>query len=147
MICGKIKDIKGQSMEQKRIIAVAGIIEGADGKILCTQRDKSKNDEVSFKWEFPGGKMEYGETAKQTIARELKEELDIVVKVEDLFYTVEFDYPNFHLSMPVYKCKMLSKNYKLNVHKSAMWLEKSKILSLDWAPADLLIAKQIQKQG
>ena len=113
------------------------------GEILCTKRDAGKYDYISYKWEFPGGKMEQGENEKQTLARELKEELEINVDIFDKYYQVEHDYPDFHLSMAVYTCKMLSNQIKMNVHKDIKWVNPQDLLSLDWAGADLPVAKKI----
>ena len=130
-------------MEKKLVTTVAGIIENQKGEILCTLRDQGKYDYVSFVWEFPGGKIEEGETKRQTLARELSEELDINVNIGNFYYQVEHDYPDFHLSMAVYACKMLSNQIKMNVHKDIKWVNPQDLLSLDWAGADLPVAKKI----
>jgi 8-oxo-dGTP diphosphatase len=127
----------------KQIKTVAGVILNEEGKVLCTLRDQGKYDYVSFKWEFPGGKTEEGETAIQTLTRELMEELEIKVDVKDFFYQVEHDYPDFHLSMTVFLCKLQSKEMKMNVHKGIKWLETKDILNLDWAQADVPVAQAI----
>lgn len=127
----------------KQITTVAGVILNEENKILCTLRDQGKYDYVSFKWEFPGGKTEEGETKIQTLKRELMEELEIEVDVKDFFYQVEHDYPDFHLSMAVYLCKLTSKEMKMNVHKGLKWLDKKDIMSLDWAQADVPVAQAI----
>ena len=85
-------------MDKKLITTVAGVITNEKGEILCTLRDQGKYDYVSYKWEFPGGKVELGETQHQTLERELREELSIIVNIKDFFYQVEYDYPDFHLS-------------------------------------------------
>ena len=130
----------------KQIKTVAGVILNTKNEVLCTLRDKGKFDYVSYKWEFPGGKMEEGETSTQTLARELMEELDIKVDIGELFYQVEHDYPDFHLSMKVYLCKFDSKNLSLNVHKDTKWLDPKDILTLDWAAADVPVAKKIYQK-
>ena len=127
----------------KQITTVAGVIKNQKGEILCTLRDKGKYDYVSYKWEFPGGKTEPGENAHQTLTRELQEELEIEVKRGELFYQVEHDYPDFHLSMTLFECELLSQELKINVHKGIKWLNPKDIMSLDWAEADLPVAQAI----
>ena len=127
----------------KQIKTVAGVILNEKGEILCTLRDQGKYDYVSFKWEFPGGKTEEGETEVETLTRELMEELEIKVDVKEFFYQVEHDYPDFHLSMAVYRCNLITKDMKMNVHKGLKWLNTKDIMSLDWAAADIPVAKEI----
>ena len=127
----------------KQVKTVAGVIINNNGEVLCTLRDQGKYDYVSFKWEFPGGKIEEGETNHQTLSRELREELDINVEIGDFFYQVEHDYPDFHLSMAVYVCKLIDAELKLNVHKGIKWLKPADIMSLDWAAADVPVAEKI----
>ena len=115
----------------KQITTVAGVIKNQKGEILCTLRDQGKYDYVSFKWEFPGGKIEEGETKEQALTRELREELEIEVKIENFFYQVEHDYPDFHLSMTVFECELISKEMKMNVHKGLKWLAPQDMLQLD----------------
>lgn len=131
----------------KIVKTVAGVIKNERGQILCTLRDQGKYDYVSFKWEFPGGKIEEGETNEQTLARELHEELEIDVKIGDFFYQVEHDYPDFHLSMAVYECDLISKEMKMNVHKGIKWLYPEDIITLDWAQADIPVAELIFKNN
>ena len=130
----------------KQIRTVAGVIRNEKGEILCTLRDQGKYDYVSFKWEFPGGKIEEGETNEQTLVRELHEELDIDVKINRFIYQVEHDYPDFHLSMAVYGCELVSKQIKMNVHKGIKWLKPENLMELDWAAADLPVAKMVSKK-
>lgn len=125
----------------KQITTVAGVIKNSKGQILCTLRDQGKYDYVSFKWEFPGGKIEEGETREDALIRELHEELEIDVKIEKFLYQVEHDYPDFHLSMAVFECQLLSKNMKVNVHKGIKWLAPKDMMTLDWAEADIPVAK------
>ena len=127
----------------KQITTVAGVIKNEKGEILCTLRDQGKYDYVSFKWEFPGGKVEEGETQQETLTRELHEELEIDVKIGDFFYQVEHDYPDFHLSMAVYECELISKEMKINVHKGIKWLKPEEMMTLDWAAADIPVAEKI----
>ena len=135
-------------MEQKKIITiVAGVIENQKGEILCTLRDQGKYDYVSFKWEFPGGKVEIGETPHQTLSRELMEELGIKVQIGDFFHQVEYDYPDFHLSMKLYRCKLISHEMHMYVHKGIKWLKPEELLTLDWAPADVEVAQKIHAEA
>lgn len=127
----------------KLVRTVAGVIRNENGEVLCTLRDKGKYDYVSFKWEFPGGKIEEGETLEQTLTRELHEELEIDVEIGKFFYQVEHDYPDFHLSMAVFDCKLISKELKMNVHKDIKWLRPADMMSLNWAEADIPVAKLI----
>ena len=127
----------------KQVTTVAGVIENENGEILCTLRDLGKYEYVSYKWEFPGGKIEEGETKIETLARELMEELKIKVEIGDFYYQVEHDYPDFHLSMTLYKCKFLDQELKLMVHKDYKWLKPQDIMSLEWAKADLPVAQKI----
>ena len=127
----------------KLITTVAGVIKNENGEILCTLRDQGKYDYVSFKWEFPGGKAEEGETKEETLTRELHEELEIDVEIENFFYQVEHDYPDFHLSLAVFECKLISKEMKMNVHKGIKWLKPEDMMTLDWAAADIPVAQKI----
>jgi 8-oxo-dGTP diphosphatase len=135
--------LKKEGIIMKQINTVGGLIVNKEGKILCTERGESKYDYISFKWEFPGGKVEEGETDEETLRRELMEELEIEVDVIKPFYQVEHTYPDFHLSMPVYLCKLKSKDMKLMVHKSIKWLKPNEMMSLDWAAADIPVAQVV----
>lgn len=127
----------------KQVKTVAGVIRNEKGEVLCTLRDQGKYDYVSFKWEFPGGKIEEGETLEETLTRELHEELEIDVEIGDFLYQVEHDYPDFHLSMAVFECKLISKEIKMNVHKGIKWLSPKDMMQLDWAEADIPVAKLV----
>lgn len=131
----------------KQIKTVAGVIRNEKGQVLCTLRDQGKYDYVSFKWEFPGGKIEEGETLKETLTRELHEELEIDVEIGDFLYQVEHDYPDFHLSMAVFDCKLISKEMKMNVHKGIKWLNPKDMMQLDWAEADIPVAKLVAEEN
>lgn len=122
----------------KKIEVVAAIVQDGE-KIFATQRGYG---EFKDGWEFPGGKIEPGESKETALARELKEELDMEVEIGELFETVEYDYPSFHLTMYCFLCKLKQKDYVLKEHEAAKWLLRSELNSVDWLPADLgLIAK------
>lgn len=117
----------------KTINVVAAIII-KDNKIFATQRGYG---EFKDGWEFPGGKVEQGEAPENAIVREIKEELDTVIEVKEYFDTVEYDYPNFHLSMKCYICTVVSGKLELLEHEAAKWLDKDSLDSVAWLPADL----------
>ena len=125
----------------KTIKVVAGIIK-KDGKIFATQRS---HGEFKDGWEFPGGKVEPGETSQQALIRELKEELDVIVSVDDFLCTVNYDYPSFHLSMHCFFCTIKSGELTLIEHKAAKWLSKSELHSVNWLPADTSVIDAIIK--
>lgn len=130
----------------KNIRVVSAII-CKDNKIFATQRGYG---EFKDRWEFPGGKIEENESNENALKREIKEELDIDIKVEKLLDTVEYDYPNFHLTMYCYICKLVDKEPVLLEHESACWVDNKNIKNLNWLPADLEIIDkiiQLQKRG
>lgn len=96
-------------------------------------------------WEFPGGKLEPGETPEQCIVREIREELATEVKAEKILGVVDYDYPDFHLTMHCILCTIVSGNLQLLEHDSAKWLNKEILRSVEWLPADLLILPEIEK--
>lgn len=126
----------------KKIEVVAAILCFED-KILCVQRAESKLPYISKKFEFPGGKIEQGESQKEALKRELIEELNITPSIENLFLTVIHKYPDFELTMHSYICKTNKKNIKLNEHISSIWLSKHNLVQLDWAAADIPIVKKL----
>lgn len=126
----------------KHIEVVAGIIKYND-KILCMQRDKGKFDYISYKWEFPGGKIEEGETKEEALQRELREEMEMEVDVESHFLDVYHEYPDFTMNMYAFVCKAHSDKFVMNVHHDFKWLDVSEMESLDWAPADVPIVNKI----
>jgi 8-oxo-dGTP diphosphatase len=125
----------------KTVNVVAAIII-KDKKIFATQRGYG---EFKDGWEFPGGKVEKGETPENAIVREIKEELDTEIKVNEYFDTVEYDYPNFHLSMKCYICSVLSGKLELLEHEAARWLDSDSLLSVDWLPADLGLVEKLKQ--
>ena len=96
-------------------------------------------------WEIPGGKLESGETPEQCIVREIKEELDTEIKVERVLGVVDYDYPNFHLTMYCILCTIVSGKLELLEHEAARWLTKENLRSVDWLPADQLILDKIEE--
>ena len=125
----------------KTVRVVAAIIIEND-KVFATQRGYG---EFKDGWEFPGGKIEPGETPEEAIVREIKEELDTEVEVIELLDTVEYDYPNFHLSMGCFICKIKSGDLVLKEHEAAKWLTKETLGSLEWLPADMGLVGEIEK--
>ena len=116
----------------KTIEVVAAIII-KDGKVFATQRGYG---EWKGWWEFPGGKIEAGERPKEALVREIQEELDAEIEVGDLLETVEWDYPDFHLTMHCFVCTLLSESMHLNEHESAAWLAPDTLNTVKWLPAD-----------
>ena len=125
----------------KQIEVVAAIICKGD-KVFATQRGYG---EWKDWWEFPGGKMEAGETAEEALVREISEELSAEICVERLVYTVEHDYPTFHLTMHCYLCRLTSEALHLNEHEAAKWLTKDELDSVKWLPADVKVVEAIGK--
>ena len=123
----------------KQIEVVAAIIRKGD-KIFATQRGYG-----NFKdwWEFPGGKMEAGETPENALKREIREELSTEINVDDFLCTVEYDYPQFHLTMHCYICSLQTEALHLNEHEAAKWLSNDELDSVKWLPADLQIIDAI----
>ena len=125
----------------KTIKVVAAIIKEGN-KILATQRGYG---EFQGGWEFPGGKIELGETKEEALIREIREELDTEIVVEELFDTVEYDYPNFHLSMDCFLCSIRKGNFVLKEHQEARWLTKETLDSVEWLPADQGLIEKLKE--
>jgi len=132
--------VRGQNA-MKTIRVVAAVIRDAD-RIFATQRGYG-----NFKggWEFPGGKIEDGETPQEAIVREIKEELEIEIEVGELIDTIEYDYPTFHLSMDCFWAEIVSGDMVLKEHEAAKWLTKETLDSVEWLPADIALIEQIKK--
>lgn len=129
----------------KTIKVVAAVIRGTGkhaGKIFATQRGYG---EFKDGWEFPGGKLEVGETPQQALQREIKEELNTEIQVENYLITVEYDYPNFHLSMQCFFCSVISGELELLEHEASRWLSKEELDDVDWLPADVEVVEEIRK--
>ena len=117
----------------KRIEVVAAIIHDADGRIFATQRGYG---EFKDYWEFPGGKMEPGESPEEALKREIWEEPETRIVVEGLVTTIEYDYPTFHLTMHCFWCHVESGSLTLKEHEAARWLQAHELDSVNWLPAD-----------
>ena len=126
----------------KTIEVVAAIIRKED-KIFATQRGYG---EWKDWWEFPGGKMEPGETPEEALVREIKEELSTEISVDKYLYTIDYDYPRFHLTMHCYMCSLLCEALHLNEHEAAKWLSREDIYSVNWLPADIVLLPMIVEE-
>ena len=124
----------------KCIEVVAAIIR-KDDKIFATQRGYG---EWKDWWEFPGGKMEAGETPEEALVREICEERSAEIRVDEVLCTVEWDYPKFHLTMHCYLCSLLTEALHLNEHEAAKWLAKDELDSVRWLPADIQVIDKIR---
>ena len=124
----------------KQIEVVAAIIR-KENKIFATQRGYG---EWKDWWEFPGGKIEAGETAEEALKREIREELSTEISLDKLLCTVEYDYPKFHLTMHCYLCSLQTEALHLNEHEAARWLTKEELGSVKWLPADWEVIDKIK---
>lgn len=123
-----------------KTIRVTAAVILSEGKVFATQRGYG-----DFKggWEFPGGKIEEGETPEAALRREIREELDTEIAVGELIDTIEYDYPGFHLSMDCFWCRIVSGEPVLREHLAARWLDKEKLYSVEWLPADVSLIEKI----
>ncbi len=124
----------------KTIEVVAAVIV-RDGRIFATQRGYG---DFRGMWEFPGGKMEAGESRQEALRREIREELDSEVEVGELLCTVEYDYPAFHLRMHCFICSLLSGELELREHEAARWLSKDELHDVQWLPADVEVLEALE---
>ena len=123
----------------KTIEVVAAIIKKED-KIFITRRSYGEFKDM---WEFPGGKIEEGETKEEALVREIKEELELDINNLEYLTTVEYDYPNFHLTMHCFICEICGGRLNLNVHSDAKWVSLNELLSQNWIPADIQVVEKI----
>ena len=114
-----------------------------EGRILATQRGYG---EWKDWWEFPGGKMEAGETPEEALVREILEELSTEISVDEFLCTVEYDYPKFSLTMHCYLCSLVSEALHLNEHEAAKWLTLDELDCVEWLPADLKVIEALKKR-
>lgn len=124
----------------KTIEVVAAIIRNED-KVLSTQRGSG---EFKGGWEFPGGKLEYGETNEEGLKREIMEELNVEISIDQFVDTIEYDYDTFHLTMHCYLCSVKSGKISLNEHSAAKWLNKDTLDDVDWLPADVGLIEKLK---
>ena len=126
-----------------KIIKVAAAIIKKDDKILIASR---KNGEFKGMFEFPGGKVEPGETSKEALIREIQEELDVNIKIDEFFMNVNYQYPTFVLDMDCFICSLVDEQIKLNVHDTIRWISLDE-QNINWIPADIQIIEKLQKRG
>lgn len=126
-----------------KTVRVAAAIIRSGHKIFATQRGYG---EFKDGWEFPGGKIEAGETPQEALVREIREELDAEIQVGEKIDCVEYDYPAFHLSMECFWARIRSGELTLKEHEAARWLSREELDSVDWLPADLSLIRQIREQ-
>ena len=150
LVCFLKDERSGRMMLQKAVRVVAAIIVKEDvdeismkrqKKIFATQRGYG---EFKDGWEFPGGKIEPGETPEQALVREIREELDTEIEVGDWFAGIEYDYPDFHLSMDCLICTVTEGKLVLKEHEAARWLSREDLDSVDWLPADISLIEQLR---
>lgn len=135
--------LRSQKMKTVKVVAAVIKVKKENGKwmIFATQRGYG---EFKDGWEFPGGKIEAGETPQEALKREIREELDTEIKVGQLITTVEYDYPTFHLSMDCFWAEVVSGNLILREHEDAKWLAVEELDSVDWLPADVMVVEKVR---
>lgn len=132
-------------MKSIRVVAaiIRAVNENGEPIIFATQRGYG---EFKGGWEFPGGKIEEGETPEEALVREIKEELDTEIVVGELIDTIEYDYSTFHLSMDCFWAEIVSGDLVLKEHEAAKWLNKDELDSVDWLPADITLVEKIREK-
>lgn len=137
--------LQEHKVKMKTIEVVAAVIKGKDenhNKVLATQRGYG---EFKGMWEFPGGKMEPNESREDALLREIEEELNTQISICDYIQTIEYDYPEFHLTMHCFFCEVVSGHLTLMEHEDARWLSVRELHSVDWLPADIDVLKSIEE--
>ena len=130
--------------QRKHYNVVAAVIE-VDGKVLCMQRGVTRYEYTSHLWEFPGGKVEEGETPQQALHRELMEEMNLDVVVHEHFATVTHDYPDFTITLAAYRCTAGTTDFIMREHAASRWLPWDELLTLPWCAADERLIKQFSE--
>ena len=125
-----------------KTVHVAAAVILRDGRVFATQRGYGAYKDY---WEFPGGKIEPGETAEEALAREIREELDTEIAVEAPFDRVEYDYPDFHLSMQCFLCRVIRGSLVLKEHEAAAWLDRDRLDDVRWLPADETVISRLRE--
>ena len=135
--------VRGKRVRSIKVVAavIRSVDEHGTQVILATQRGQGAHKD---KWEFPGGKVENGETPEEALIREIREELDATISVERYLTTVEYDYPTFHLSMDCFWCRLQEGHLTLLEHEAAKWLPITNLRQVDWLPADTMVAEAIE---
>ena len=128
-------------MKKHYTVSAAIIVD--DKKILCVQRNKAKYEYISYKYEFPGGKLEEYENEEEALKREISEELNLEINVIEKFLVVNHEYLDFNLTMHSYLCRANTEKLMLKEHIDAKWLHKDELIELDWAAADLPIVSKL----
>jgi len=131
--------------ERRHYNVVAAVVE-VGGKVLCMQRGDTPYDYTRHKWEFPGGKVEPGETPQQALHRELLEEMAYDVQVGELITTVTHHYPDFSITLAAYHCTAASTTFTLREHAGSCWLPRHELPQLDWCAADRIIVDRMLQQ-
>lgn len=139
-----ISHLKALTSKMKHVEVVAAIIFN-NKEILCVQRGESKLLYISKKYEFPGGKIELGETKEEAIKREILEELEMLINIQEEFLTVTHQYPDFILTMHTFICNCKNRELNLTEHIDFKWLRKDELAHLDWAAADIPIVNGLIK--
>ena len=127
------------------MIPVVAALIVRDGRLLIARRPEGKH--MAGRWEFPGGKVEAGETPQQALVREIREEMNAAITVERLVTTVEYDYETFHLSMDCFLAHLEDGRYQLLEHSAAQWVDASSADSVAWLPADVKVIEELKAQG